>query len=76
MEAILEEMPKNWLTDFFDDQTKTEIQELIDKQYWRVKDRFYKNLIFGTEGCVELWGQVPNRDNKIPPCGKKYSRAK
>ena len=63
MEAILENA-KNWLTDFFDDKTKNEIQKLIDTNTEELKDRFYKNLEFGTGGMRGIMGAGTNRINK------------
>ena len=63
MEAILKNA-KNWLTDFFDDKTKTEIQKLIDSNTEELKDRFYKNLEFGTGGMRGIMGAGTNRINK------------
>lgn len=55
---------KNWLTDFFDDKTKNEIQELISNNTEELKDRFYKNLEFGTGGMRGIMGAGTNRINK------------
>jgi len=63
MEAILKNA-KNWLTDFFDDKTKNEIQELISNNTEELKDRFYKNLEFGTGGMRGIMGAGTNRINK------------
>jgi phosphoglucomutase len=63
MEAILKNA-KNWLTDFFDDKTKNEIQKLMDSNTEELKDRFYKNLEFGTGGMRGIMGAGTNRINK------------
>ena len=63
MEAILKNA-KSWLTDFFDDKTKNEIQKLIDSNTEELKDRFYKNLEFGTGGMRGIMGAGTNRINK------------
>ena len=63
MEAILKNA-KNWLTDFFDDKTKNEVQNLIDSNTEELKDRFYKNLEFGTGGMRGIMGAGTNRINK------------
>ena len=63
MEAILKNA-KSWLTDFFDDKTKNEIQKLIDNNTEELKDRFYKNLEFGTGGMRGIMGAGTNRINK------------
>ena len=63
MEAILKNA-KSWLTDFFDDKTKNEIQKLIDSNTEELKDCFYKNLEFGTGGMRGIMGAGTNRINK------------
>lgn len=63
MEAILKNA-KSWLTDFFDDKTKNEVQKLIDSNTEELKDRFYKNLEFGTGGMRGIMGAGTNRINK------------
>ncbi|WP_445385312.1 phospho-sugar mutase [Robiginitalea sp. IMCC44478] len=55
---------KSWLTDFFDPKVKAEIQELINKNPEELKDRFYKNLEFGTGGMRGVMGAGTNRINK------------
>ena len=63
MDAILN-TAKSWLTDFFDDEVKTEIQNLIANEPEELKDRFYKNMEFGTGGMRGLMGVGTNRINK------------
>ena len=53
-----------WLTDFFDDATKEEIKSLIANDTEELKDRFYKNLEFGTGGMRGVMGVGTNRINK------------
>lgn len=53
-----------WLTDFFDENTKKEIQNLIENDTEELKDRFYKNLEFGTGGMRGVMGVGTNRINK------------
>ncbi|NND80108.1 MAG: hypothetical protein HKN53_09420, partial [Maribacter sp.] len=55
MEAILN-TAQSWLTDFFDEEVKTEIQNLIANEPEELKDRFYKNMEFGTGGMRGLMG--------------------
>ncbi|WP_373073189.1 phospho-sugar mutase [Zeaxanthinibacter enoshimensis] len=55
---------KTWLTDFFDPQVKKEIQDLIEKDHEELKERFYKNLEFGTGGMRGIMGVGTNRINK------------
>lgn len=55
---------KTWLTDFFDAGVKKEIQHLIDHDTEELKDRFYKNMEFGTGGMRGIMGVGSNRINK------------
>ncbi|MGI9550701.1 MAG: phospho-sugar mutase, partial [Aurantibacter sp.] len=55
---------KSWLTDFFDEDTKTEIQNLIQNDAEELQDRFYKNMEFGTGGMRGVMGVGTNRINK------------
>ncbi|NNG10898.1 MAG: phospho-sugar mutase [Arenibacter sp.] len=63
METVLKNA-ENWLTDFFDDKTKKEIRGLMDSNTEELKDRFYKNLEFGTGGMRGIMGAGTNRINK------------
>jgi phosphoglucomutase len=55
---------KSWLTDFFDNDTKNEIQDLIQNNPQELEERFYKNLEFGTGGMRGVMGVGTNRINK------------
>ncbi len=55
---------KTWLTDFFDPSVRAEIQKLIDEDPEELKDRFYKNMEFGTGGMRGIMGVGTNRINK------------
>ncbi|MGB7395633.1 MAG: phospho-sugar mutase [Pricia sp.] len=55
---------KTWLTDFFDPAVKKEVQHLIEKDNEELKDRFYKNMEFGTGGMRGIMGVGTNRINK------------
>ena len=63
MDAILN-TAKSWLTDFFDPAVKKEIQDLIANDTEELKDRFYKNMEFGTGGMRGVMGVGTNRINK------------
>ena len=63
MDTILE-TAKSWLTDFFDPKVKEEIQHLIANDTEELKDRFYKNMEFGTGGMRGVMGVGTNRINK------------
>ena len=55
---------KSWMTDFFDPAVKKEIQHLIDTDTEELKDRFYKQMEFGTGGMRGVMGVGTNRINK------------
>jgi len=55
---------KGWLSDFFDTDVKSEVQNLIDNDTEELKDRFYKNMEFGTGGMRGVMGVGTNRINK------------
>ena len=55
---------KLWLTDTFDNSTKTEIKNLIDNDNDGLIDSFYKNIEFGTGGMRGIMGAGTNRINK------------
>ena len=55
---------KSWLSDFFDPQVKQEVQQLIDSDQEELKERFYKDLEFGTGGMRGVMGVGTNRINK------------
>ncbi|WP_273567271.1 phospho-sugar mutase [Maribacter halichondriae] len=63
MDSILN-TAKSWLTDFFDTDVKSEVQKLIDTDPEELKDRFYKNMEFGTGGMRGVMGVGTNRINK------------
>ncbi len=55
---------KSWQSDFFDAETRTEIQSLEQTDTEKLKDCFYKNLEFGTGGMRGIMGVGTNRINK------------
>ncbi len=55
---------QSWLTDFFDEDTKKEIKHLMENDPEELKERFYKNLEFGTGGMRGVMGVGTNRINK------------
>ncbi|MUH37793.1 phospho-sugar mutase [Zobellia amurskyensis] len=63
MDAILN-TAKTWLTDFFDPEVKKEVLHLIDNDTDELKDRFYKQMEFGTGGMRGVMGVGTNRINK------------
>jgi phosphoglucomutase len=63
MESIID-TAKSWLTEFFDPGVKKEILHLIENDTEELKERFYKNLEFGTGGMRGIMGVGTNRINK------------
>lgn len=53
-----------WLTDTFDEETRTQVQALIDSNSPDLDDSFYRELEFGTGGMRGIMGVGTNRLNK------------
>ena len=66
MNNSIMEKAKAWVkSDYFDSESKKEIQNLIDSQDEKeLTERFYKDLSFGTGGIRSIIGQGLNRINK------------
>ncbi|WP_435622747.1 phospho-sugar mutase [Flagellimonas sp.] len=54
----------SWMTDFFDANTREEVKKLIENDPEELKERFYKDLEFGTGGMRGVMGVGTNRINK------------
>ena len=55
---------EEWLTDIFDNETKSEINRLIEENPKELEESFYKNAEFGTGGMRGVMGVGTNRINK------------
>ncbi len=55
---------KAWLTDIFDEDTKKNINTLIETNPTELEESFYKNAAFGTGGMRGIMGVGTNRINK------------
>lgn len=55
---------KKWLEGNFDDETKKQVQDLIDNDATELTDAFYRDLEFGTGGLRGIMGAGTNRMNK------------
>lgn len=55
---------KKWLEGNFDDETRTQVQNLIDNDATELTDAFYRDLEFGTGGLRGIMGVGTNRMNK------------
>lgn len=58
------DIAKTWLTNFFEPEVQKEVQHLIDNDPEELKERFYKNMEFGTGGMRGVMGVGTNRINK------------
>ncbi|MCX2720237.1 phospho-sugar mutase [Lentiprolixibacter aurantiacus] len=63
MEQILERA-NSWLSDFFDPEVRNEVKTLITQDEEGLKERFYRDLEFGTGGMRGVMGVGTNRINK------------
>ncbi|HNX06127.1 MAG TPA: phospho-sugar mutase [Bacteroidales bacterium] len=55
---------QQWLTDDYDEETRRQVQQMIDKNPEELVESFYKNLEFGTGGLRGIMGAGTNRMNK------------
>ena len=58
------EKAKTWLSTNYNQETRTEVQRLIDHQTDDLVESFYKDLEFGTGGLRGIMGVGSNRINK------------
>lgn len=63
MEPQVLERAKKWLGNSYDEQTRTEVQKMIDGNPKELEDAFYKDLDFGTGGLRGVMGAGTNRIN-------------
>ncbi len=60
-----EQVAKQWLSPSFDEQTRNEVQAMLDNEdKTDLIDAFYQNLEFGTGGLRGIMGAGTNRMNK------------
>ncbi len=67
MDDLLEkatQTAKSWLSETFDETTRKEITNLLKNNPEEIKERFHKNLAFGTGGMRGIMGVGTNRINK------------
>lgn len=65
LEATTLATVNNWLNGNYDQVTKEEIQQLLDKEaFTELTDAFYRDLEFGTGGLRGIMGAGSNRINK------------
>ncbi len=63
-EQYIIDRAKIWAKDPFDDKTKAEVQDLLNKGGEELTNSFYKDLDFGTGGMRGIMGVGTNRMNK------------
>lgn len=64
MSEFYQDKYQEWLTsEFFDEETKGELR-IVESDDTEIKDRFYKELEFGTGGLRGIMGAGTNRMNK------------
>jgi phosphoglucomutase len=59
----VKEKAKNWLTEYYDEETQKEVKHLLEKDEDGLIDAFYKDLEFGTGGLRGVMGAGTNRMN-------------
>lgn len=65
LEISISDKVNEWLTGNYDEETKAEIQKLVQsKSHTELTDSFYRNLEFGTGGLRGIMGAGSNRINK------------
>ena len=58
------QVAQSWLDGNYDEQTKSEVRELMEKDPAGLEDAYYRNLEFGTGGLRGVMGVGTNRMNK------------
>ncbi len=65
MDAKIEKLVKEWMSEDYDEETRQEIKELYEKNDEKeLYERFYTTLTFGTGGLRGIMGAGTNRMNK------------
>jgi len=64
IDPIIAERARIWLSESFDEKTRTQVKNLMDSDPVELTDSFYRNLEFGTGGLRGIMGVGTNRMNK------------
>jgi len=65
LEKVVQEKIDTWLNGGYDEDTKAQIQKMLDNQkFTELTDAFYRDLEFGTGGLRGIMGVGSNRVNK------------
>lgn len=62
--ASIRERAMKWLSDEYDEETRNEVMEMLEKDEKKLIDAFYQDLEFGTGGLRGIMGAGTNRMNK------------
>ena len=63
MDPKIIERAKSWLTEQYDEETKKQVQDMLDNDPNELVESFYRNLEFGTGGLRGIMGAGTNRMN-------------
>ena len=63
MDPQIIERAKSWLTEQYDEETRRQVQNMIDNDPNELTESFYRNLEFGTGGLRGIMGAGTNRMN-------------
>jgi len=64
IDSLILERAQCWLDGNYDEDTKKQVQHLIDHDHHELTDSFYRDLEFGTGGLRGVMGAGTNRMNK------------
>ena len=64
MSDMIVEKANQWLSPVFDEDTRNQVQNLIDNNPKELDECFYKSLEFGTGGLRGIMGVGTNRINR------------
>ncbi len=64
MDQAIKDRAEIWLTSVFDENTRKEVQRMMEEDPGELADAFYRDLEFGTGGLRGIMGVGTNRMNK------------
>ena len=64
IDPFILENARKWLGEYFDQQTREEVQAMIDHDHPALMESFYRDLEFGTGGLRGIMGAGTNRMNR------------
>lgn len=63
MDSTIKEKAQFWMTEAFDEDTRAEVENMLNNNPQELEDAFYKGLEFGTGGLRGIMGAGTNRMN-------------